>query len=160
MQQKLVYSVANPNSQYGGSASSTGGWGNPNSSTYAQDTYARITREMWADYQHRFYPYQQQYLSLAEGNQLLDEQLGRIGTNVQNAYGTAAQSREMMNQRYGINPGGMQQQSYQQNNAMAQALTTAQAKNATRENAEDRYFSAMEGNGHRAMSLNQVREGT
>jgi hypothetical protein len=116
------------------------------SDTYASDTFADIIRGEYADYEQRFQPYETKLLSLAENTQLLDEQLGRITTNINNSYSNPQRSMgNVMKGRYGVQNNAQERQSMNRDTNINKALSTAHAKNNTRVMNGDRQMGLVTG---------------
>ncbi|MBY6105034.1 hypothetical protein KUW19_00895 [Ferrimonas balearica] len=139
------------NSQYG--------VGNYTGDKAAQKTYADLTRAQWEDYKKRFLPVQKDYMDAVTSGKMLDEQLGRITTNVDNAFSSAAQAQQINQQRYGIKTNSTQDAASARSNAFAQSAATAQAMNTTRQGAEDTMNAFMEGSGARNAVINANQGG-
>lgn len=109
---------------------------------YAADTYARITREQFADWQARFYPKQKELMGLATNGQLLRDQLGRVDQNNQLSLAAAQTATANRNARMGVatpsNP---------QNNTagLRMALMTAGTENGLREQEQARQLGILTG---------------
>tara|TARA_R110002049_G_scaffold127881_1_gene285032 strand:- start:528 stop:1013 length:486 start_codon:yes stop_codon:yes gene_type:complete len=128
---------------------------NPNSDTYAADTFADITRAEYRDYKDRFQPYEQKLMSLAQSEELLDEQLSRITATSKRRFDQSKANSALMNQRYGV-----QQNDEQRNysNTMTDAsrgLAISQAKNMSRLAATDRKTGILSGAGSTRQLANQ-----
>ena len=126
---------------------------NPNDDEYAAKTYANIIRGEYADYVNRFQPYEQRMMSLAESSELLDQQLSRITTNINNAYGNQSLQDTAINmQRFGVQQNQAQQNYQARQTDINRAMSIAHAKNNTRVAAEDRKFGLVTGgSGQRQM---------
>lgn len=122
------------NSYIGGLGASTNSFYgvNYNDKHFASKTYANLINEQYADYRERFLPYEQRLMSLADSTQLLDEQLSRVTTNVNQSYDNIGQQQAIMNQRYGLSQSADQQKSQARNTDINRALSMAHAKNNTR----------------------------
>lgn len=117
----------------------------PNDSKYASKTYAQLINNQYQDYRNRFLPYEERLMSLADSTQLLDEQLSRVTTNVNNAYNGANQQQSMMNQRYGLTQSAAQTQSQDRNTDINSALSMAHGKNNSRIAHSDRQNAILTG---------------
>lgn len=105
---------------------------NYNSKDFASKTYANLINEQYDDYRTRFLPYEQRLMSLADSSQMLDEQLGRLTTNIDKNYDSLGQQQQIMNQRYGLTQSASQVQSQDRNTNINKALATAHGENNTR----------------------------
>ena len=120
---------------------------NVNSKTYATDTFADLVRNEYADYSDRFKPREQELMSLADSEVLLDQQLSRITANGNSRYKKAAANSALMNQRYGVQANS-RQQNYNDTQLQAQqGLAISQAKNSSRLDASDRKLGILSGSG-------------
>lgn len=118
----------------------------PQSKDYASRTYANIIRGEYADYLNRFQPYELRMMDLAQSSELLDQQLARITTNVDHAFGNQNLKDASLNmQRYGVNQNEAQQNRQARETDINRAMAIAHAKNNTRVAAEDRKFGLITG---------------
>ena len=123
---------------------------------YASDKFASITRQQFADWQQRFLPKQQELMSLATDNSLMNAQLNRTAASAENAVRTAEQAQTNSMARMGVanttNPND-------NSTSMSKALAVAAAQNGTRADAEERNLSILAGEDARkyvtALTLNQ-----
>lgn len=119
---------------------------NPNSKDYASQTYANIIRGEYADYVNRFQPYETRMMSLAESSELLDQQLSRITTNIDHAFGSQnLQDSALSMQRFGVHQNEAQRNKQARETDINRAMSIAHAKNNTRVAASDRQFGLMTG---------------
>ena len=113
---------------------------------FATDTLAQITREEYQDYITRFQPVERELLNLSHGRQLLDEQLGRITTNINQAYNSPlANSGLLQQQRYGVQHTAQEVQHNQRQTDLDRAKATAHAQNNTRIAHDDHQRRMIEG---------------
>lgn len=113
----------------------------PDPEPTASDTYADLINDQWADYQQRYLPVQQELLhqaSDAGAVEQLDQMLGRIHANVNQAHTSAIQRADIQRQHYGLTQDKRQKQAFSRQSGMQQALSTAQAANASRAHISDR----------------------
>lgn len=133
----------------------------PNDKEYASKTYAQIIEQEYADYQKRFQPYEQRLMSLADSRELLDQQLGRITTNINKSYANPQYNAgALQQQRYGITQSAQSSNQSNRQNDMNRALSTAHAKNNTRVADGDRRFDMVTGaDSQRANVMRQSQGG-
>jgi hypothetical protein len=103
-----------------------------NNKNYASETYGTLINQQYEDYKNRFLPYEKRLMSLADSTEMLDKQLERITTNVNDSYSDVGAQQEMMNQRYGLTQSAGQKQSQERNTSLNSAMSMAHAKNNTR----------------------------
>ncbi|CAI1616951.1 Uncharacterised protein [Serratia quinivorans] len=108
----------------------------------AADTYARLIREQYADWQNRFYPKQKELMGLATSGQLMNDQLSRADANTQQTLNTAQVGQQNQMARYGVaqSPTGGDNSL-----GLRSALATAGAKNGIREGEADRQMNILTG---------------
>ncbi|WP_407330545.1 hypothetical protein [Enterovibrio sp. 27052020O] len=107
----------------------------------AADTYAQISREMFDDWQNRFYPKQKELMEKSQSGELLNEQLGRVDENAASSMKAASLGEANKMARYGVDSGTDENQ-----NAKL-ALSTAAAKNGLRDHERDRSMKVLSGAG-------------
>jgi hypothetical protein len=108
----------------------------------AADTYARLIREQYADWQNRFYPKQKELMGLATSGQLMNDQLSRADANTQQTLNTAQVGQKNQMARYGV----AQSPTTGDNSlGLRSALATAGAKNGIREGEADRQMNILTG---------------
>lgn len=108
----------------------------------AADTYARLIREQYADWQNRFYPKQKELMGLATSGQLMNDQLARADANTQQTLNTAQVGQQNQMARYGV----AQAPTAGDNSlGLRAALETAGAKNGIREGEADRQMNILTG---------------
>ncbi|PSU24732.1 hypothetical protein CTM97_18945 [Photobacterium phosphoreum] len=105
----------------------------------AADTYANLTRQMYDDWEQRFYPKQKELLEKASTGQLASEQLSRVDGNMQSSLRASTQSNTNKMARFGVTP------ELDSNSDARQALGIAGAKNAIRDHAEEQSMSILSG---------------
>ena len=134
---------------------------NPNDDEYASKTYANLIRSEYGDYQQRFQPYEQRLMDYASSRDLLDQQLSRISANVNNAYNNQNLSAgNIMSQRYGLSRTAQEQQSNARQTGLQRALSTAHAKNNTRQADYDQRMGIITGsNNARSLATNDATGG-
>lgn len=168
---RTVEDLTHPNSHFKRSSANTNieyyrGW-NPidtRDDEYASKTYAQIINQQYADYRRRFLPREEQLMSLADSTQLLDEQLGRINTNIATSYdgmslvtnpvsstdggqftmfqqglqqSSLPNQQAVLNQRYGVSNTNEQLGIMERSKDLNKALAIAHAKNNTRTAIDD-----------------------
>ena len=115
------------------------------SDTYAEDVYAALIKDEYADYQNRFAPIQDQYIDEATSMKLLDEQLSRITANTKNGFDLADKAASMNLGRYGVTQSQDNKDKNDKQSSLNQSLATAQAKNSTRTHHSDRQMAMVTG---------------
>lgn len=127
-----------------------------NDSQYASKTLAGIVEAQQQDYNERFKPYDEKLLSLANGTELLDEQLSRITASAKASQKRQANITNTLNSRLGVNQSALQMNSQNRQNALSSALGVAQAKNNMRTATSDLQDSILTGaSGRSVLSTNQ-----
>ena len=123
---------------------------------YASDKFASITRQQFADWQQRFLPKQQELMSLATDDSLMNAQLNRTAVSAENAVQTAQQAQTNSMARMGV---ANTTDANDNSTGMSRALAVAAAKNGTRTDAEERNLSILAGEDARkyatALTMNQ-----
>jgi hypothetical protein len=137
------------------------GYINPNDKEYASKTYAQIIEQEYADYKKRFQPYEERLMSLADSRELLDQQLGRISTNINKSFDNPQYNAGALQQeRYGISRSAQSSTQGNRQNDMNRALSMAHAKNNTRVADGDRRFDMVTGaDSQRANVMRQSQGG-
>ncbi|AWK83821.1 hypothetical protein [Photobacterium damselae] len=105
----------------------------------ADDTYARISRELYDDWTTRFYPKQVQLLNQAQSGELATQQLNRVDDNLSGSLRSAELANINHMARFGVDP------IENSNQEAKNALSVAGAKNAIRANERDRSMSILSG---------------
>lgn len=113
---------------------------------YASDKFANITRQQYADWKARYYPKQQELMSLATDNTLMNAQLERTADTAANAVNTAEQAQTNQMARMGI---ANTTAANDNSSSLNKSLAIASAKNGTRDAAEERSLSILAGNNAR-----------
>ena len=107
---------------------------------YAADTFARITRESYQDWETRFYPKQKELMELATNGKLLQDQLGRVDENNANALRSAQQATANRNARMGVSSNASDN-----SQGLRAALMTAGTENGLREQEQARQMGILTG---------------
>lgn len=146
-------------SAFNGNPVRTGPYGMPyrsqNSDTYATDTYADLTRAEYADYKKRFQPFENQLMSLADSEAMLDEQLSKISANGVSRYKKSQANSALNNQRYGIQSNARETNYSNTKLDSRRGLDIAQAKNMSRLQSEDSKSNILTGAGSTRQLNNQ-----
>lgn len=112
---------------------------NPNDEDFASKVNAALARRDWADYQRKFMPIHAELKDAVMSDKLVNEQLGRVSDNVDNAYNRQQQAADSRMQRMGL------AQADAGRVDMAKALSTADAENNVRTSGKDRSLAAIAG---------------
>lgn len=115
------------------------------SSTYAQDTYAYLTRSQLSDYQERIQPVELDLLRTLQTTDDLDRQLSAININADRSFGAAKKSADLSRRKYGINLGGQRAKSHENEMGANKALAIAGAKNNSRARIYEENLNAIGG---------------
>ncbi|UKA08707.1 hypothetical protein IHC92_18180 [Photobacterium damselae subsp. damselae] len=107
----------------------------------ASETYANITRQMYEDWEQRFYPKQKELLDRAASGELATEQINRVDRNMQDSMRSTTLSNINHMARYGVDV------NFSPNTKARQALGLAGAKNAIRESEQERSMGILSGSG-------------
>ncbi|UJZ96494.1 hypothetical protein IHC87_18185 [Photobacterium damselae subsp. damselae] len=107
----------------------------------ASETYANITRQMYEDWEQRFYPKQKELLDRAASGELATEQINRVDRNMQDSMRSTTLSNINYMARYGVDV------NFSPNTEARQALGLAGAKNAIRESEQERSMGILSGSG-------------
>lgn len=105
----------------------------------ADDTYARLSRELYDDWRERFYPKQMQLLNQAQSGELATQQLNRVDENLNGSLRAADLANTNHMARFGVDP------VESTNQEAKNALSVAGAKNAIRANERERSMSILSG---------------
>lgn len=129
----------------------------PRDDEYASKTYAQLIRSQYADYQERFQPYEERMMDLATSRELLDQQLSRIGTNINASFANPQFSAgALASQRYGTQQTAQERSFNTRQSDMDRALATANAKNNTRlANADMKQNMVTGGSSVRGLMVNE-----
>lgn len=119
-----------------------------------QDALADLTRQQFEDYKTRFLPVQEELFDLATSNQLLDEQMARNKTNIDNSFAQSEVSESQRLGRYGLSADNSKQS--KANTGLLKSLTTASVNNETRESVDDLQNSILTGQGGAPDSLADI----
>ena len=112
---------------------------NPNDKEFASKVNAALARRDWGDYQRKFMPIHAELKNAVMSDTLVNEQLGRVSGNVDNAFARQQQAADSRMQRMGL------AQADAGRVDMAKALSTADAENNVRTSGKDRSLSAIAG---------------
>lgn len=115
----------------------------------AEYTYRDMYQAQWKDYQDRFLSHQRAYMQAATSADLLNEQLSRISYRAKRTKNNASQYRSMAMARYGMQGSVEQQQAFDADSVLQQALSRSTAENGSRMAALDRQQAALTGGGIR-----------
>lgn len=116
----------------------------------AADTYAAITREQFDNWLTTFYPKQKELLEKTQSGELLQEQLGRVDSNMAGSMRAATQAQENQMGRYGVKAES------DPNQDAKQALANTTARNSLREYEQERSLSVLAGANANAMQQMEV----
>lgn len=111
----------------------------------ASDTFARITRDQWADYKTYFAPYEEKLIALSTGNadNLQSEQRAAeaVNTGFKTSMGTLARDRS----RLGLSVGADQAADESRLGATIKTASLVDATNKSRLHAQDRDTAVLTG---------------
>lgn len=131
-----------------------------NDDDYASKTYANVIRAEYDDYKARFQPYEERLMSLADSRELLDQQLGRITTNINKSYANPQHNAGALQQRrYGISQSTQSSNQNNRQNNLNRALSMAHAKNNTRVADSDRRFDMVTGSDSQRANVMRQSQG-
>lgn len=119
-----------------------------------KDTLADITRLEFDDYKSRFLPVQEHLFSLANSDQLLNEQLARNKANIDNSFTQAQQTENRTLSRFGISANDTQQN--KNNHNLQKSLATASINNETRSSVDELQHKILTGQGGKPQTLAQM----
>lgn len=106
---------------------------------YAAKVNAALARKDWQDYQKTFMPIHAEFKDMVMSDKLVNQQLGRVEGNIDNAYGRQQQGAEHRMQRMGLAEADMGRVD------INKALDTAGAENNIRASGRDRSLAAVAG---------------
>lgn len=106
---------------------------------YASKINAALARKDWQDYQKTFMPIHAEFRDMVMSDKLVNQQLGRVEGNIDNAYGRQQQGAEHRMQRMGLAEADMGRVD------INKALDTAGAENNIRASGRDRSLAAVAG---------------
>jgi hypothetical protein len=119
-----------------------------------QGTMANLTREQWNDFKNRYLPVQDELLSLATNDNLLNEQLTRNKQNLNNSFDLAETNENRRLGRYGLTADNTKQD--KNNNNLLKSLTLASVNNETRSAVDDLQNKIITGQGGAPQSLADI----
>lgn len=123
-----------------------------------EDTLADLTRDQWADFQTRYLPVQDDLLALSSNDTLLNEQLARNETNVNNSFALAEQGENIRMGRMGLAAQDSEQS--KTNTGLLKNLTTASVNNSSRSSAEELQTQIITGQSGTPSSLADIGDQT
>ena len=124
------------------------------SNTSYQGAMADLTREQWNDFRTRYLPVQDELLSLATNDNLLNEQLARNKQNLSNSFDLAETNENRRLGRYGLTADNTKQD--KNNNNLLKSLTLASVNNETRSAVDDLQNKIITGQGGTPQSLADI----
>lgn len=129
-----------------GSSATFGGRNTPvqlgistNDKNYASKVNAALARKDWSDYQRTYKPVHALFKDMVMSDTMVNEQLGRVGQNVDNAFSRQQAAADSRMQRMGLADADMGRMD------MSKALATANAENNVRTAGKDRSMAAIAG---------------
>jgi hypothetical protein len=105
---------------------------------YAADTYARLTRERWADYVNTFVPIENQLIQYATSPDTVSNAMSTASQNVQGAFNAqqGAVSRRLQGLGLELNPD--EQAAQARASSLARGLADVQAQNLAADTTRQR----------------------
>lgn len=117
-------STATPNSAYGI---------DPGSKTYANDTFAAITREQWQNYIGTFVPIENQLIKYATDPNVVSDAMSGAHQDVESAFTAQQGASQRRLQGLGVNLSGDEQAANTRSMGLTKSLADVQGQNTARD---------------------------
>lgn len=101
----------------------------PNSKTYASDTYAALTRQQWADYVNTFVPIENQLIQYATDPNVVNNAMSEASGNVVDAYDAQRGAINRRLRSLGVNLDPDQKRSQERSFGLSKSLADVGAQN-------------------------------
>lgn len=113
--------------------------------TGASSVLADLNRAQWNDWKARFQPRLEQLAKYAESGELTHKAIGIADESMGQSFNQARTNQQMQNQSLGINQSAAQKNTYDRTMGLAQASSTAAARNQARIAGQDRDMQILAG---------------
>ena len=110
----------------------------PRSKTYAQDTYAALTREQWANYVSTFVPIENQLIQYATDPAQVSKAMAEASNDVTQSFDAQQASAERRMRGMGVTLNADQQRATQRSYGLAKSLAGVGAQNMAAEMTRSR----------------------
>lgn len=118
---------------------------NSNKHTGASNVLADLNRAQWNDWKARFQPRLEQLANYADSGELTQQAIGIADSTMGQSFQQARAGQQMQNQSLGINQTAAQKNAYDRTMNLAQASSTAAARNHARIAGQDRDMQILAG---------------
>ncbi len=102
-------------------------------STYASDTFARLTRERWADYVKTFVPIENQLIDYATNPDTVNNAMSSASEDVSNAFGAQQGAMSRRLKGLGLSLNEDEQMASDRSSSLSRATADVQAQNLSRD---------------------------
>lgn len=106
---------------------------NPNSKTYANDTFAAITREQWNNYVNTFVPIENQLIKYATDPTVVSDAMKDASTGVNQAFDAQQGATQRKLKGLGVTLSGDEQAAQTRSMGLTRGLADVQAQNTARD---------------------------
>lgn len=115
----------------------------PGSNTFAQDTFAALTRAQWDEYLRNFVPIENTLIRYATDDQAINDAVMNARTDVANAFDTQEGVQERRMRGLGIELRPDEQASIDRRNNLAESLADVTAANIAQDRTQQRQRGLM-----------------
>lgn len=102
-------------------------------STYASDTFASITKDQWSNYVSTFIPIENQLIKYATDPNVVSDAMSTASTGVNNAFAAQAGATQRQLQALGTSLSPDEQDAQTRSQGLTQSLADVQAQNTARD---------------------------
>lgn len=106
---------------------------NPDSKTYANDTFSAVTREQWQNYVQTFVPIENQLIKYATDPGVVSGAMSDASKNVNDAFDSQPGQTQRRLQGLGVSLSGDEQQAQTRSNGLQRSLADVQGQNTARD---------------------------
>jgi hypothetical protein len=106
---------------------------NPNSNTYANDVFAAVTREQWANYVNTFVPIENKLIKYATDPTVVSDAMADASTGVHQAFAAQEGSTNRRLQGMGVSLSPEEQAAQTRSSGLREGLADVQAQNTARD---------------------------
>lgn len=116
---------------------------NPRGKNYAQNTFAALTRDQWAEYVSTFIPLENQLIEYATNPQVVTNAMGAASEDVTAAFDARAGALDRRLRGLGVELSPEERASQQRSFGLAKSLADVQAQNIAAQTTRQRQMSVL-----------------
>lgn len=113
-------------------------YADPRSKTFASDTYAALTRDMWGNYLRNFMPFENDLIQYATDPEVVNNAMGTAQFNVQQSFQAQRDANERRLRGFGVALDADEQRAADRSFGLSQSIAEVNAMNMAGQQTRDR----------------------